>query len=202
MIPLKAKRTSTDSDDQANILINKSLRACLADFGLSTIVGVGWRAATFPFLFPAASKVSLVSFTAGGTTRWMSPELLDPDRFGISDDRPTKQSDCYALGMVVYEVRANAVVLTSAEVYVMYLQVLCGNAPYWEITNEPAVINTIINGEKPQKPEAMEKLGFTVELWGLIERCWSVDASARPDVRTVLSHLNHATWSWERRQLV
>ena len=36
----------------------------------------------------------------------MSPELLDPDRFGITDNRPTKESDCYALGMVVYEVRA------------------------------------------------------------------------------------------------
>jgi len=46
-----------------------------------------------------------MSFTAGGTPRWMSPELLDPDRFGITDYRPTKQSDCYALGMVVYEVR-------------------------------------------------------------------------------------------------
>ena len=47
-----------------------------------------------------------MSFTAGGTTPWMSPELLDPDRFGISDGRPTKQSDCYSLGMVVYEVCA------------------------------------------------------------------------------------------------
>ena len=46
-----------------------------------------------------------MSFTAGGTTRWMSPESLDPDRFGVTDCRPTKQSDCYALGMVVYEVR-------------------------------------------------------------------------------------------------
>ena len=34
----------------------------------------------------------------------MSPELLDPERFGIPESkggRPTKQSDCYALGMVV-----------------------------------------------------------------------------------------------------
>ena len=58
----------------------------------------------------AASNVSLMSFTdGGGTIRWMSPELLDPDRFGISDSRPTKQSDCYALGMIVYEVRADAI---------------------------------------------------------------------------------------------
>jgi hypothetical protein len=52
-----------------------------------------------------------MSFTAGGTHRWMSPELLDPDRFGAKDWRPTKQSDCYALGMVVYEVRDRLFVL-------------------------------------------------------------------------------------------
>ena len=46
-----------------------------------------------------------MSFTAGGTLPWISPELLDPERFGASDNRPTKGSDCYALGMVVYEVR-------------------------------------------------------------------------------------------------
>ena len=51
-----------------------------------------------------------MSFTAGGTYRWMSPELLDPEQFGASDVRPTKKSDCYALGMVVYEVRLDAAV--------------------------------------------------------------------------------------------
>ena len=60
-----------------------------------------------------ASKASLISddtlmsFTAGGTYRWMSPELLDPERFGMpesEENRPTRQSDCYALGMVIYEV--------------------------------------------------------------------------------------------------
>ena len=34
----------------------------------------------------------------------MSPELLDPKRFNASDPRPTKESDRYALGMVIYEV--------------------------------------------------------------------------------------------------
>ena len=54
------------------------------------------------------SNDTLMSFTAGGTRRWMSPELLDPEMFGIPQsqgDRPTRQSDCYALGMVIYEVR-------------------------------------------------------------------------------------------------
>ena len=117
---------TSHSSTKANILINKHRRACLADFGLSTITGVATRAAARasqvslisddPLMSFAAgasrtsliSNDTLMSFTAGGTHRWMSPELLDPEFFGIPQsegDRPTRQSDCYALGMVVYEVR-------------------------------------------------------------------------------------------------
>ena len=39
----------------------------------------------------------------GGTYRWMSPELLDPESLQRKR-RPTLESDCYALGMVIYEV--------------------------------------------------------------------------------------------------
>ena len=46
----------------------------------------------------------------------MSPELLDPERFGASDDRPTKQSDCYAFGMVVYEVRIDVIISAPGKV--------------------------------------------------------------------------------------
>lgn len=104
----------TENNCQANILINQSSRACIADFGLSAIVGVDRHAAANGSLISVASKTSLMSFTAGGTLRWMSPELLDPDRFGITDCRPTKQSDCYALGMVVYEVRIAVNITTLA----------------------------------------------------------------------------------------
>ena len=38
-----------------------------------------------------------------GTINWMSPELLDPTLFD-SDGLPSRESDCYALGMVIYEV--------------------------------------------------------------------------------------------------
>ena len=60
---------------------------------------------------PEDPVTSLMHHTPGGTERWMSPELLDPEAFGLNGDRPTKQSDCYALGMVVYEVRRHAAVL-------------------------------------------------------------------------------------------
>ena len=35
--------------------------------------------------------------------RWMSPELLDPIRFG-SDGRLSCESDCYSPGMAIHEV--------------------------------------------------------------------------------------------------
>ena len=98
---------NTDSGDQANILINQSPR------GPSTIVGTERRPAADPSLISVASKTSLMSFALGETPQWMSPELLDPDRFGITNCRPTKQSNGYALEMVVYEVRTDAIVPTT-----------------------------------------------------------------------------------------
>jgi len=94
---------------KANILVNKDRRACIADFGLSTITGVATHAAAGISQTSLISNDTLMSFTGGGTRRWMSPELLDPERFGMPElegNRPTRQSDCYALGMVIYEVYA------------------------------------------------------------------------------------------------
>ena len=96
---------------QANILITGDRRACIADFGLSTITGVAIRTDAWASQVSLVSNDTLMSFTGGGTRRWTSPELLDPERFGISeseDNRPTRQSDCYALGMVIYEVGVQA----------------------------------------------------------------------------------------------
>ena len=41
-----------------------------------------------------------------GTTRWMSPELLGTTHFR-SGIRPSRESDCYAFGMTIYEVRGH-----------------------------------------------------------------------------------------------
>ena len=66
-----------------------------------------------------ASIDSLMSFTPGGTYRWMSPELLNPELFEIpqsEDGRPTTKSDCYAFGMVIYEVGVSTVWFIHARV--------------------------------------------------------------------------------------
>ena len=71
---------------QDNILIaDAPVRACLADFGLSTVAPSG------------LGKTSTI--TAGGTYLYMAPELLDS-----GGARPTQPADIYAFGMVIYEV--------------------------------------------------------------------------------------------------
>jgi len=51
----------------------------------------------------SAIILSETTVFSGGKVSWMSPELLDPLRFG-SNGLPIRESDCYALGMVIYEV--------------------------------------------------------------------------------------------------
>ena len=95
---------------KANILINKDHRACISDFDLSTVTGARTLAPAAVSRSSLLSDDTAMSFTPGGTGRWMSPELIDPERFGIEGSegyRPTRRSDCYALGMVVYEVSAS-----------------------------------------------------------------------------------------------
>ena len=104
MILFMVRSTPTHDDDQANVLINNSFRACLIDFGLSSSDGVEHRVLSNDSSISVSSGGSSMLAIEGGTIQWKSPELLDPDRFGISGMQPTKQSDCYALGMLVYEV--------------------------------------------------------------------------------------------------
>jgi serine/threonine protein kinase len=77
---------------KTNVLIDGAKQARLADFGLLAMIS------------DATNLLSSTSFTQGGTPQWMSPELLDPKGFGLKDGRPTEHSDCYALGMLIYEV--------------------------------------------------------------------------------------------------
>ena len=59
-----------------------------------------------------------------------------------------------------------------------------------------------MNGDRPQKPDGAEGLGFTKGLWKIVERSWLADARERPDVKDMLFQLNHAAWIWNRKQLI
>ena len=112
-----------------------------------------------------------------GTIRWMSPELLSPDQPRPEDSRPTKESDCYALGMVIYEV-------------------LSGQAPFVGF-HHLVVMQKVIRGECPGRPEGAKGAWFTDDLWGMVNRCWATQPGARPDVEAVLECLEHVPRDWK-----
>jgi len=148
---------------KANILVNNSGHACLADFSLLTI---------------ASDRSTIVTSCAeGGTIPWMSPELLDPDRFGSKKSRPTKESDCYAMGMVTYEV-------------------LSGQTPFSPAIPS-AIIWKILDGQHPWRPQGEKRKLFTDAIWRLLELCWRPQPSERPSAGCILSCLEGnppSTW--------
>ena len=48
--------------------------------------------------------MALSTPSTGGTCRWMAPELLKSDDAAGAPQKPSKESDVYAFGMVAYEV--------------------------------------------------------------------------------------------------
>ena len=107
----------------------------------------------------------------------MSPELLDPDQFGFKDGRPTKASDCYALGMVIYEV-------------------LAGQAPFTPY-KDFIVMRKVIEGERPGRPEGAEGAWFTDYLWEILQICWDTQPGARPSIEVVLECLKRVSRTWK-----
>jgi len=107
----------------------------------------------------------------------MSPELLHPDQFGLEDSRPTKESDCYALGMVIYEV-------------------LSGQTPFTSL-KDFIVIRKVVDGERPARPEGTKGVWFTDDLWETMELCWVTQPNSRPNIETVFERLEHVSRTWK-----
>jgi serine/threonine protein kinase len=142
---------------KANILINNDGHACISDFSLLTVT--------------SDPQTFLSSCIEGGTTPWMSPELLDPESFGLEKSRPTRESDRYALGMVFYEV-------------------LNGRAPFAPF---PTPVLKILRGERPVRPEGAQGTWFTDDIWGVLELCWKAQPGDRPSLNTMLQCLQGVT---------
>lgn len=140
---------------KANVLIDNNGHARLSDFSLITIIS---DQSTFPS-----------SCIEGGTVRWMSPELLDPGKFGLKESRPTKESDCYALGMVIYEV-------------------LSGQKPFAQGKGH-AVIRMVMDGERPRRPRGKGGRLFTDGIWNMAQLCWKPQPEDRTNAKAVLLNL-------------
>ena len=103
----------------------------------------------------------------------MSPELFYPVDFGLEDSRRTKYSDCYALGMVIYEVLSGQVPFS-------------GSGPF-------VVVAKVVRGERPECPQGAEGKLFTNAIWGVLEGCWTPKRDDRPSIEDVLQFLEEAS---------
>ena len=104
----------------------------------------------------------------------MSPELLHPELFGFKDSKPTKASDCYALGMVI-------------------LEVLSGQAPFAG-DRDYIVMRKVIDGGRPERPEGA---WFKDVLWATLEGCWLPQPEDRPTIEAVLECLGPLSLAWQ-----
>ena len=104
--------------------------------------------------------------------RWMSPELFDSDAH-----QRTKGSDCYALGMVIYEVLSRRI-------------------PFYRYSDF-AIVGRVIKGERPERPQGPEGIGgFTDAVWEVLKLCWKSLPRERPSIEDVLKCMKKAATSW------
>ena len=69
-------------------------KACLADFGFTTIV------------FDPHNPMSTSFALEGDTLTFVAPELLLPTTYGLEKAVPTREGDIYAFGLVILQVSA------------------------------------------------------------------------------------------------
>ncbi|KAF9643875.1 kinase-like protein [Thelephora ganbajun] len=133
-------------------MIDKDGHTRLAEFSLITLI-------------PDQSTF-VSSCIESGTLPWMSPELLDPESFGLKKRRPTRESDYYALGMVIYEV-------------------LSGRVPF--ATHSPfGTLTMVLRGEHPKRPHGEGGELLTHGIWEVVELCWKREPSDRASAKDVL----------------
>ncbi|KAJ7812122.1 kinase-like domain-containing protein, partial [Mycena olivaceomarginata] len=151
----------------ANILINREWNACLADFGLTS-------------LSDATAASNTTTAHRAGSIRWMAPELIDPDHFGLKFVR-APATDVYAFGCVCLEVSFFRAFFNSF----LSLLAVHGQRPFATLS-ETATLLRVINGDRPGRPwETM----LSNALWELVNECWAQWSAHRPATDTIVKHM-------------
>ncbi|KAE9403632.1 kinase-like protein [Gymnopus androsaceus JB14] len=106
-----------------------------------------------------------------GTTRWMAPELIsssaDPAKINTS-------RDIYAFGCTV-------------------LEILTLQLPFHDKRTDPAVILSLIQGERPARPQ---NVWYPDPIWDLTTQCWAQEPTDRPNAQEILQTLHGSDASY------
>ncbi|KAG6845132.1 hypothetical protein H0H87_000368 [Tephrocybe sp. NHM501043] len=182
-----------------NVLVEGSGRACLGDFGLSSV--------TDPDIIHWTSQSSMASH--GGTARWQAPELHETEDKADSIHN-SKKSDVFAWANLCYEVCQWMHYCDNSLGLTLFHQIFTGRLPYFEAIRESTVIMTILRGGTPTRPQngdpSWVERGLNDRIWDLLKDCWKFEPSDRPDMGSVISRLridkpqdSRPSPEWERR---
>ncbi|KAG6860189.1 hypothetical protein C0995_014617 [Termitomyces sp. Mi166 len=144
----------------ANILVDRSGQAYLADFGLAGI--------NDPNILHWASQSRADS--KGGTTRWQAPELFTSESDDNVEDHVlpnTKPSDVYAWACVCY-------------------QIFTGLLPFHQYHG--SLVLPKLKDVRPMRPTEFRN-GLTETIWDLMNSCWSFNPAQRPSIHHAVSVL-------------
>jgi hypothetical protein len=110
----------------------------------------------------------------------MAPELLQMDN-GSGCSQVTVRSDIYALAITIWEVRpAACVCVRYRSRLTLFRQLFTLKKPFPCIAHDIAVPLHVCAGVRPRKLRGYEHIGFSKELWALMERGWDADPQSRP----------------------
>ncbi|KAG6808817.1 hypothetical protein H0H92_002787 [Tricholoma furcatifolium] len=155
-----------DADRVLLVLVDGSGRAAIADFGLANV--------TDPYILKWTSQSTVAS--KGGTTRWLSPEILAVE---LSEDMADESAS-------VHNTKASDVFAWSS--------IFTGQLPFFETLQPVSVMHLIMQGETPTRPQddspAWRRYGLNHRIWNLMKDCWSFDPSQRPDMTAVILRLD------------
>ncbi|KAK1218791.1 hypothetical protein PQX77_018501 [Marasmius sp. AFHP31] len=136
-----------------NVLINADETACIGDFGLARVAEVH-----MPGLFTSTTGVK-------GTTRWLSPELLDPR---LAPCQTSMRSDIYAYACVCYEI-------------------FTGTYPFHDLRDGAVILAVITHKKHPDRPKEARELSDS--MWEIMLSCWQHNQQLRPRAVDLLARV-------------
>ncbi|KAF8146828.1 kinase-like domain-containing protein [Mycena galopus ATCC 62051] len=135
----------------ANILVSDAGNACITDFGLTVL----------------SDASTSQTRNGGGCPRWMAPEMMDPDSWGVQNRPRTEASDIYAFACVC-------------------LELYTGSAPFSGVL-DAAVIYQVTHRVRPRRPTG-NVIPDTV--WDIMRECWAHNFADRPTILEIVDLLS------------
>ncbi|KAJ7266652.1 kinase-like domain-containing protein [Mycena rebaudengoi] len=140
-----------------NVLIDNGEHAQLADFGLAVVTD---------------ATIGTTSTTRRGSSRWMAPELLNPE---LEFER-TRASDVYAFACLCVEL-------------ILPEQIYTGEQPFCNFIHDITVVLQILDHKRPPRPSSLGPPDGTRAmsdgLWAIVEACWAHEPLDRFDMHKV-----------------